>query len=79
MDGGELAARCSAVRPLSEFEASRITRQLLLALAHLHARRICHTDIKPENILFKSRCTPPLEHPKRIHPKAFEAKQCSLA
>ena len=55
MDGGELAARCSAVKPLSEFEASRVTRQLLLALAHLHARRICHTDIKPENILFTSR------------------------
>lgn len=55
MDGGELAARVSAVRPLSEFAASRIMRQVLSALAHLHARRICHTDIKPENILFTSR------------------------
>ena len=55
MDGGELAARCSAVQPLSEFQAARITRQVLLALTHLHALRICHTDIKPENILFASR------------------------
>ena len=28
-------------------------RQLLLAVAHMHARGICHRDIKPQNILLK--------------------------
>ena len=55
MDGGELTGRCSELQPLLECEAARIMRQLLQALAHLHARRICHTDIKPENILFVTR------------------------
>ncbi|KAK9786901.1 hypothetical protein WJX73_004202 [Symbiochloris irregularis] len=55
MDGGELTKRCSSVQPMSEFAAARIMRQLLAALAHLHALRICHTDIKPENILFATR------------------------
>ena len=58
MDGGELAARCSPLQPYSEFDAARIARQVLSALAHLHALRICHTDIKPENILFASRWGP---------------------
>ena len=59
MDGGELAARCSPLQPYSEFDAARIARQVLSALAHLHSLRICHTDIKPENILFATRCAPP--------------------
>ena len=60
MDGGELAARCSPLQPYSEFDAARIARQVLSALAHLHSLRICHTDIKPENILFATRCASPL-------------------
>ena len=56
MDGGELAARCSPLQPYSEYDAARIARQVLSALAHLHSLRICHTDIKPENILFTSKC-----------------------
>ena len=58
MDGGELAARCTPLQPFSEFDAARIARQVLSALAHLHSLRICHTDIKPENILFASRSGP---------------------
>jgi len=36
---------------LDEVRARRVVRQLLRALSHLHSRRICHGDVKPENIL----------------------------
>ena len=34
-----------------ESTASAALKQILEALAHIHARHICHNDIKPENIL----------------------------
>ena len=54
LDGGELSKRVSAGSPLSEVDAARITRQLLTALAALHQQRLCHMDIKPENIMFEN-------------------------
>lgn len=44
----------SAGSPLSEVDAARITGQLLTALAALHQQRLCHMDIKPENIMFEN-------------------------
>ena len=38
-------------RRFTEARASAICKQLLLALAHIHARGIIHRDIKPENIM----------------------------
>jgi len=50
--GGELFHKIQSVGAFSEDCAAGITRQLLRALQHLHARGIAHRDLKPENILF---------------------------
>lgn len=48
--GGDLYSR----DPYTEDEAARIVTALLNAIAYMHARGICHRDIKYENILFAS-------------------------
>lgn len=40
--------------PFSESEAAYIVFQLLSALAHMHARGICHRDIKFENVMMSN-------------------------
>ncbi len=50
--GGELFHKIQSIGAFSEDCAAGITRQLLRALQHLHARGIVHRDLKPENILF---------------------------
>lgn len=52
--GGDLHA-AGGDGPCSEAEASRVVRQLLEALAHLHGQGIAHCDVKPENVLLSSR------------------------
>ncbi|KAG5188569.1 hypothetical protein JKP88DRAFT_347858 [Tribonema minus] len=37
---------------LKEIEAKRVAKQLLQAVAYLHAKGIVHCDIKPQNLLF---------------------------
>lgn len=58
-DGGELVDRVSHLNPMSEGTASRIVRQLCEALVHLHDQGVAHMDLKPENIVFKTKCAPP--------------------
>ncbi|MBI5527102.1 MAG: serine/threonine-protein kinase PknK [Deltaproteobacteria bacterium] len=48
VDGGSLERRCGT---LSWEEVRGVLRQVLGALAHAHARRVIHRDIKPGNVL----------------------------
>lgn len=51
--GGELLGRLAAQRkPLRKAEAACVARQLLEAVAYMHARGVSHRDIKPENVVF---------------------------
>lgn len=54
-DGGELVDRVSTHNVMSERTASRVIRQLCEALVHLHDQGVAHMDLKPENIVFKTR------------------------
>ena len=50
--GGDLFEHVSQNRGLGETEAARLARQMLLAVAYLHSRRVVHRDVKTENFLF---------------------------
>lgn len=49
--GGDMFDVLSREKHLSERAASRVMRQLLEAVAHMHSRGICHRDLKEENLL----------------------------
>jgi len=51
-EGGELFDRIVKKGSFSEKEASRVIRQVLSAIQHLHVQGIVHRDLKPENLLF---------------------------
>jgi calcium-dependent protein kinase len=53
--GGELFDHIIAKGSFKEDQASKIIKQILSAIKHLHDRNICHRDLKPENILFESK------------------------
>mmetsp|Transcript_59153 Transcript_59153/g.152122 ORF Transcript_59153/g.152122 Transcript_59153/m.152122 type:complete len:458 (+) Transcript_59153:112-1485(+) len=53
---GNLDAAIKAeTRPPPERQAAQLMRQLLAALAHLHAMCVCHRDVKPQNLLLLGR------------------------
>ena len=59
--GGELWAFLTAVsphgrrpRPLDEATAQRFAREMLSAVSYMHARGVCHRDLKPQNWLLAS-------------------------
>ena len=58
-EGGELLERIveSANHHFSEAGARQAARTLLSAVAHIHDHAICHCDLKPENLLLKSKST----------------------
>jgi serine/threonine protein kinase len=52
--GGELFDKIVELQQYSERDASRLIRQIVSALAHLHERQIVHRDLKPENLLLEN-------------------------
>lgn len=54
MAGGELYERLASTRSYTEEAAADTLRQMLLAIAYLHAHNICHRDLKLENFLYES-------------------------
>ena len=51
MQGGELFEYITRKQHFTEQEASRILRQIALAIHHCHKLNIAHRDLKPENLL----------------------------
>jgi serine/threonine-protein kinase len=60
VDGKSLGKILEERKVLSESVAKNIGIQIARALAHAHARRVVHRDVKPENILVDSAGTPKL-------------------
>eukprot|EP00931_Biecheleriopsis_adriatica_P124529 TRINITY_DN99675_c0_g1_i1.p1 TRINITY_DN99675_c0_g1~~TRINITY_DN99675_c0_g1_i1.p1 ORF type:complete len:330 (-),score=69.49 TRINITY_DN99675_c0_g1_i1:72-1028(-) len=50
--GGELFEGVVEAGSMSEKQACVLMKQICSTLSHLHARRICHRDLKPEHFLF---------------------------
>lgn len=53
LEGGMLFDRVVQLKHYSEACASRLIKNFLLALEHIHAKGIMHRDLKPENLLLK--------------------------
>lgn len=73
LHGGDLCGFAAGRRQhFHENEVRLVLRQILAAVAALHARGIAHCDIKPENILLSSRHGPhnwPEERAKLVDSK----------
>lgn len=68
--GGELSTYMHKQGPMPEPVAQSMTRQILHALAYLHARGITHRDIKPDNILIAG------TNPLRVKLSDFGLSKC---
>ncbi|KAM7080332.1 death-associated protein kinase 2-like [Ciconia maguari] len=58
ISGGELFDFIAEKEMLSEEEAIEFLGQILRAVEYLHARRIAHFDLKPENIMLREKDVP---------------------
>ena len=61
LSGGELFDEISKMDYLTEIDACIYTKQVLEAIAYIHALKIVHLDIKPENIVLKEKSKPDIK------------------
>jgi len=54
MDGRDLTSVIDACQPFEEFAIATIIKEILDALAHLHAKNIIHRDIKSDNVMMST-------------------------
>eukprot|EP00929_Paragymnodinium_shiwhaense_P046886 TRINITY_DN23838_c0_g1_i1.p1 TRINITY_DN23838_c0_g1~~TRINITY_DN23838_c0_g1_i1.p1 ORF type:complete len:1778 (-),score=399.41 TRINITY_DN23838_c0_g1_i1:81-5414(-) len=52
--GKELFERLAESQWYSEFDAARVAKQMLDAVAYLHSQNVCHRDLKLENWLYEN-------------------------
>ena len=50
-EGGDLLHHVNNVKAMTEEEAKKVFKQIVLGVAHCHCRSVLHRDIKLENIL----------------------------
>ena len=53
--GGELFDEITKKSLFSEHDAAMIIQQVLSAIVYCHSRKICHRNIKPDNILLDTK------------------------
>ena len=58
LTGGMLFDRIVQLKHYSENSASKLIKNFLLALEHIHSKGIIHRDLKPENLLLKHNAHP---------------------
>ncbi len=51
-NGTELFEYLTSIGKFSEADASKVIKQILSAIKHIHDKNIAHRDLKPENIIF---------------------------
>jgi serine/threonine protein kinase len=52
-EGGDLLTALVQKQKLNEMEAKLLAKSLLDGLVHLHEKKICHRNLKPENLVLK--------------------------
>ncbi|CAG9328169.1 unnamed protein product [Blepharisma stoltei] len=52
--GGDLFTKITQQGHLSECEARRLMKKMLMSVAHLHSNNIVHRDLKPQHFLFEN-------------------------
>jgi serine/threonine protein kinase len=53
--GGELFDRIIDLHHYTEKDASRVIRETMLGIAHMHDKMLVHRDLKPENLLLSTK------------------------
>lgn len=69
--GGELYDYLSERKVLSEDEARRVFRQISTAVYYCHKHKICHRDLKLENILLDENGNAKVRHYQSTHTHIF--------